>query len=81
MNEQDEITVTVKFFANLRRTAPPKKVITLPLGSTVSAILDMYSILTEAKLIILINGIPHQKKETIIKNGDTVAIFPPLAGG
>ena len=32
-------------------------------------------------LIILINGVPHQKKETEVKNGDIVAIFPPLAGG
>ena len=81
MIEQDEITITVKFFANLRRTAPPKKVINLPLGSTVSTILNMYNIPKESKLIILINGTPHQKKGTIIKNGDTIAIFPPLAGG
>jgi molybdopterin converting factor small subunit len=32
-------------------------------------------------LIILINGTPHQKRETLIKNGDIVAIFPTLAGG
>jgi len=81
MIEQDEITATVKFFANLRSIAPPKKLITLPLGSTVSTILDMFSIPKESKLIILINGIPHQKKETKVKNGDIVAIFPPLAGG
>jgi len=41
----------------------------------------MFNIPKESKLIILINGIPHQKKDTVIKNGDIVAIFPPLAGG
>ena len=81
MTEQDKITATVKFFANLRSIAPPKKAITLPLGSTVSTILDMFNISKDTKLIILINGIPHQKKETQVKNGDIVAIFPPLAGG
>jgi len=81
MTEQDEITATVKFFANLRSTAPPKKTITLPKGSTVSTILEMFSISNDVKLIILINGTPHQKRETVIKNGDIVAIFPPLAGG
>lgn len=81
MLEQDEITITVKFFANLRSIAPSKKMITLPLGSTVNTILNMYNIPRESKLIILINGTPHQKKGTIIRNGDTVAIFPPLAGG
>lgn len=35
----------------------------------------------EVKLIILINGTPHQKRETLIKNGDIVTIFPTLAGG
>jgi molybdopterin converting factor small subunit len=81
MIEQDEIIATVKFFANLRIIAPPKKVITLPLGSTVGTILDMFNVSEKMKLIILINGVPHQKRETIVKNGDIVAIFPPLAGG
>lgn len=81
MIEKRDITATVKFFANLRDNAPPKKTITLPLGSTVSTILEMFSISKEVKLIILINGTPHQKRETVIKNGDIVAIFPPLAGG
>jgi molybdopterin converting factor small subunit len=81
MNDKNSITATVKFFANLRSIAPPKKIVSLSSGSTVSTILDMFSIPKESNLIILINGNPHQKKETIIKNGDIVAIFPPLAGG
>ncbi len=81
MNEKSDITVNVKFFANLRNIAPPKKVVTLPIGSTVSTILDLFTISKETKLIILINGSPHQKRYTPIKDGDIVAIFPPLAGG
>ena len=81
MNETNEINATVKFFANLRSIAPSKKVITLPFGSTVNTILDMFNISKDTKLIILINSIPHQKKDTVIKHGDIVAIFPPLAGG
>jgi len=81
MSDKKNITVTVKFFANLRNFAPPKKTITLPIGSNVSTILDMFTISKETKLIILINGSPHQTRETLIKDGDTVAIFPPLAGG
>ncbi|MHA1239487.1 MAG: MoaD/ThiS family protein [Promethearchaeota archaeon] len=81
MNDKKNITVTVKFFANLRDFAPANKTITLPIGSNVSTILDMFTISKETKLIILINGSPHQTRETLIKDGDTVAIFPPLAGG
>ncbi|MBY9014306.1 MAG: MoaD/ThiS family protein [Candidatus Lokiarchaeota archaeon] len=81
MDDKKNITVNVKFFANLRDIAPPKKIVTLPIGSTVSTILDLFTISIETKLIILINGSPHQKRETLIKDGDIVAIFPPLAGG
>jgi len=81
MNDKTSITVTVKFFANLRAIAPPKKNMTLPTGSTVNTILDMFTITKETKLIILINGSPHKKRETPINDGDIVAIFPPLAGG
>ena len=81
MNDKTNITATVKFFANLRAIAPPKKIVTLPTGSTVNTILDMFTITKETKLIILINGSPHKKRETLIEDGDIVAIFPPLAGG
>ncbi|NHJ21988.1 MAG: MoaD/ThiS family protein [Candidatus Lokiarchaeota archaeon] len=80
-NKGEEISVTVKFFATLRNFAPAKESITLHRGSTVNTILEMYEISEKTKLIILINGLPHQTKETVIKNGDIVAIFPPLAGG
>jgi len=81
MIDKKNITATIKFFANLRDFAPPKKVVTLPIGSTVSTILDLFTISKETKLIILINGSPHKKRDTQIKDGDIVAIFPPLAGG
>ncbi len=81
MNETKEISATVKFFATLRAFAPAKKSITLLQGSTVDTILEMFGISKDTKLIILINGAPHQTRETIVKNGDIVAIFPPLAGG
>ncbi len=81
MSDKKDITVIVKFFANLRTIAPPKKIITLPIGSTVRSILELFNISEETKLIILINGSPHKKRETLIKDGDTIAIFPPLAGG
>ncbi|MFX0076790.1 MAG: MoaD/ThiS family protein [Candidatus Hermodarchaeota archaeon] len=81
MNETKEINATVKFFATLRSLAPAKQSITLLQGSTVKTILDMFNISEKTKLIILINGVPHQTRESVIKDGDIVAIFPPLAGG
>ena len=81
MNDKKSITATIKFFANLRDLAPPKKVVTLQIGSTVSTVLDMFTISKETKLIILINGSPHKTRATLINDGYIVAIFPPLAGG
>ena len=81
MIDDNEISVTVKFFANLRSIAPPKKIVSLPSGSKVRTVLEMFNIPKDANLIILINGAPHQKKDTVVNNGDIVAIFPPLAGG
>ena len=81
MKDKKNIIATVKFFANLRSGAPPKTKVSLPVGSRVSTILEMFSIPKDVKLIILINGAPHQKRDTLVKDGDIVAIFPPLAGG
>jgi len=79
MNKTKEISATVKFFATLRSVAPAKKNIALLPGSTVRNILEMFDISEKTKLIILINGAPHKTRETLVKNGDIIAIFPPLA--
>ncbi|MFO7794965.1 MAG: MoaD/ThiS family protein [Promethearchaeati archaeon] len=78
----ENIKVTVKFFANLQKYGPEKSTEYFPMNSTVNDILEKYDIpKNEMKLIILINGKPHQTEKTSLKEGDIVAIFPPLAGG
>jgi sulfur carrier protein ThiS len=50
-------------------------------GSTrVKEILSTLKIPEEIPKIILINGI-HGKNDQILKEGDVVSIFPPVAGG
>ena len=43
-------------------------------------ILEKLHIPREEVSILLINGF-HQKPETPVKNGDIVALFPPVGGG
>ena len=43
-------------------------------------ILALMSIPKEEVSILLINGF-HQKPETPVKDGDIVALFPPVGGG
>ena len=50
-------------------------------GSTrVEDILSRLKIPEEMPKIILINGV-HGKKEHVLKEGDVLSIFPPVAGG
>jgi sulfur carrier protein len=50
-------------------------------GSTrIQDILSRLKLPEEIPKIILINGV-HGKKEQILKEGDVLSIFPPVAGG
>ncbi len=50
-------------------------------GSTrVQDILSRLKIPEEIPKIILVNGV-HRKKEQILKDGDVLSIFPPVARG
>ncbi|MBY9002943.1 MAG: MoaD/ThiS family protein [Candidatus Lokiarchaeota archaeon] len=82
MTENNLITITIKLFANLRELGPAKTIEKFQKDTTVQVILDKYQLpFKEMKLIILINGKPHITPEYILKDGDVLAIFPPLAGG
>ena len=77
--------IEVKLFATLREYLPKgssrfscKMEVD---GSTrIQDILSRLKLPEEIPKIILINGI-HGKKEQILKDGDVVSIFPPVAGG
>jgi len=76
------IYITVKLFADLRKLGAPKSIIDIPEGSTLKNVSKKYKISRhKQKLIILINGKPCYESNLVLKNGDTVALFPPLAGG
>jgi molybdopterin synthase sulfur carrier subunit len=82
MNKTNQIAVTVKFFATLRAYGPTEEKLTIPEKSPVQFLFDKYQIPEEERrAIIMINGKPHQDLNTILKNGDIIAIFPPIGGG
>ncbi len=80
--KNNPIYVTVKLFADLREFGAPKSIIDIPEGSTLKNVLKKYKISRDKqKLIILINRKPCYDNNFVLKDGDTVALFPPLAGG
>jgi len=77
--------IEVKLFATLREYLPKgssrfscKMEIDGPIR--IQDILSRLKLPEEIPKIILINGV-HGKKEQILKDGDVVSIFPPVAGG
>ncbi|MBD3256437.1 MAG: MoaD/ThiS family protein [Candidatus Lokiarchaeota archaeon] len=82
MIDNGKIEVTVKLFADFLDYGPAKTNLTLLKGSTINTILEKYNIPKEkTKMIILVNRIPKYDRNMTLHDGDTIALFPPLAGG
>ena len=72
--------IGVRLFATLREGRG--KILRLDAAdvSVAGDIIRQLEIPAEEVAILLINGF-HQKPETPVKDGDIVAIFPPVGGG
>ncbi len=80
--KNNSIYIKIKLFADLQKYGPAQSVIDLPEGSTLKLVLEKYKIPQEKmKLIILVNGRPCYEKDFVLRNGDVIAIFPPIGGG
>ena len=79
--------IVLKLFATLREYMPcgkdkPSCTMEVNYGCTVAEIVEQLKIPKDIPLIILVNGIQNQEKEMqILKEGDVLSIFPPIAGG
>jgi len=77
--------IEVKLFATLRDYLPKGSgrfscKVEIDDHTHIQDILTKLHLPEEIPKIILINGV-HGKKEQILKEGDVVSIFPPVAGG
>ncbi len=52
----------------------------IPDGTSVRELLSRLNIPPEAPKVIFLNGV-HTKGDEILKEGDRVGAFPPVAGG
>lgn len=77
--------IEVKLFATLRDYLPEGSSrfsckIKIDGQTRVQDILTKLKIPEEMPKIILVNGV-HGKKDLILKEGDILSVFPPVAGG
>jgi len=78
--------VEVKLFANLRKLLPPgssgsKAQLSLEEGATVETLIHHLKIPAEMAQMVLVNGEQIREFDRPLAEGDTVSIFPPVAGG
>jgi molybdopterin converting factor small subunit len=81
---------TVKLFASLSDYLPPgtkANTVKVPLPSdtaTVEMILAQFKVPMEQCHLVLLNGLfisPSHRADCTVGDGDTVAVWPPVAGG
>ena len=77
--------IEVKLFATLRDYLPKGSSrfsckVEIDPQTRIQDILSRLKIPDELPKIILVNGI-HGKKDQVLKEGDVLSIFPPVAGG
>lgn len=81
--------ITFKLFATLSDYLPADAVrnqatLTLPENSSVGSVIAEYQLPEKLVHLVLVNGnfiAPSVRQQHILKDGDTLAIWPPVAGG
>jgi sulfur-carrier protein len=72
--------VTVRLYANLREGHAAEEFMELQPGTSVSGIINTLKIPESTVTLIFINGC-HAAPDTLLNDGDIVALFPPIGGG
>ncbi|RMF91947.1 MAG: MoaD/ThiS family protein [Candidatus Schekmanbacteria bacterium] len=77
--------IEVRVYATLQKYVPKQDLKTgnkmsIDGNTTIKSLLDNLGIPVEETKIIIVNGV-HAELDTVLKDGDRVAIFPPVAGG
>ncbi len=78
--------IQLNLFASFSRFLPEQRergfsnLIEIEEGTSINALLEDLKVPPELPKIIFLNGV-HAGKTTVLKEGDRLGVFPPLAGG
>ena len=81
--------ITLKLYANLGEYLPPgtrENAIQLDVPEEITAytLIDRFQVPREMAHLVLLNGVylhPEERDQPCLKEGDTIAVWPPVAGG
>ena len=72
--------ITVKLFATLRDFGPDIEEKSVPEHSTIEAVIDSLNLPEDIPLLTIVNGV-HTDRQKELREGDVLALFPPVGGG
>jgi sulfur carrier protein ThiS len=88
------VQITFKLFAFLREHLPREfdhdmrvsgqVAVDVPEGTAVQPVIDRLNLPRALVHLVLVNGIyipPNRRSDHVLQEGDTLAIWPPIAGG
>jgi molybdopterin converting factor small subunit len=81
--------ITLKLFASLAEYLPAGAVrnavqVEVPSGASLNEIIDRHRVPRDLAHLVLVNGCfaaQENRDRTVLNEGDTLAIWPPVAGG
>ena len=74
------MNITVRLFASLRQFGPDEQVASFPEGTSIDDVVRALQIPGTIRLLRIVNG-KHHPADHVLKEGDELALFPPIAGG
>jgi molybdopterin synthase sulfur carrier subunit len=79
------VKIELYLYASFKNNLPEKSggnscILEIPDGTTIRELLSQLNIPPEAPKVIFLNGV-HTKGDEVLKDGDRVGAFPPVAGG
>ncbi|WP_127999417.1 sulfur carrier protein ThiS [Piscinibacter defluvii] len=82
--------IVFKLYASLTQYLPAESrydnrlSLELPEGSSVAQVIEPFGLPQKLVHLVLVNGVyvpPEQRLSHVLKDGDVLAIWPPIAGG
>ncbi|MGE0071881.1 MAG: MoaD/ThiS family protein [Thiomonas sp.] len=83
------VHITLKLLATLTDYLPQPRQghqirLTLPAGTTIRDVVERFRLPWQLVHLVLVDGVyvpPDQRDERVLRDGETLAIWPPVAGG